>query len=143
MEKTVSAKAIWKGGMQFSAQSGQHTITVDQPAQMGGNDEGANPLAVQLFALGSCLGMVAAIIARQEQLDLKGFSAELEGDYDMDFVMGQPTDNPGGFLEIRVTAAIDAAMTDEEKQAFLEKVHSRCPVTNSLIKPTSLKIELG
>jgi uncharacterized OsmC-like protein len=128
--------------MRVEAQAKNHTLIIDQPADMGGDDAGPNPLEYLLIALGSCLGTVAAIVARQERIKLEGFSVEIEGDYDLDFLMGKTTDGEGGFLEIRQNVSIDADLTDEEKSAFFAKVHSRCPVTGSLFNQTRIITEI-
>lgn len=142
MIKTVQAQSTWQGNMRVEGQAQNHTLIVDQPAGMGGVDAGPNPLEYLLVALGSCLGTVAAIIAKQERIKLEGFSVEIEGDYDLDFLMGKTQDGDGGFLEIRQSVSIDADLDDQEKAAFFEKVHSRCPVTGSLLKETRITTEI-
>ena len=142
MIKTVNAQSTWMGAMRVEGQTKNHTLIIDQPERMGGEDAGANPLEYLLVALGSCLGTVAAIIAKQEGIELEGFSIEIEGDYDLDFLMGKTQDGDGGFLEIRQKVFIEADLDDEEKSAFFEKVHSRCPVTGSLLKQTRITTEV-
>jgi putative redox protein len=142
MLKTEKTQSTWKGAMLVEGQTENHTLIIDQPADMGGNGAGPNPLEYLLVALGSCLGAVAAIVARQERIKLEGFSVEIEGDYDLDFLMGKTQDGEGGFLEIRQKVTINADMTDDEKTAFFEKVHSRCPVTGSLVNQTPITTEI-
>ena len=138
MVKTVKVDSTWKGGMRIDVVAGGHTLIVDQPPAMGGKDEGANPLQYELVSLGGCLGTIAAIIAKQERIDLKGFSVDVEADIDTDFLMGKTTEGRAGFTEIRVNAHIDADMTDEEKKAFLEKIDARCPISDILANKSSL-----
>ena len=142
MIKTVKTQSTWKVAMRVEGQANNHTLIIDQPADMGGGDAGPNPLEYLLVALGSCLGTVAAIVAKQEGIKLEGFSLEIEGDYDLDFLMGKTQDGDGGFLEIRQKASIDADLTDAEKTVFFEKVHSRCPVTSSLLNETRITSEV-
>lgn len=142
MIKTVKTQSAWKGDMRVEAQANNHTLIIDQPANMGGDDAGPNPLEYLLVALGSCLGTVAAIVARQEGIALEGFSIDVEGDYDLDFLMGKTQEGMGGFLEIRQKVSIDADLTDDEKTEFFEKVHSRCPVSGSLLNETRITSEV-
>lgn len=139
MIKTENIQSAWKGGMRVDNLSGDHTMIIDQPADMGGTNVGPNPLAFLLMALGGCLATVAAIVARQEQIELRGFSIEVEGDYDVDFLMGKSEEGRAGFTEIRQIVKIDADLTDEEKAAFFEKVHSRCPVTDTILERTRIE----
>ena len=136
MNKTVSIQSDWVEGMQVDAHASRHEVIMDQPESMGGKDAGVNPLELLLIAMGGCLGTVAAIVAKQERVTLRQFSVDVAGDYDVDFLMGKDEGGKGGFLEIRVVVTIDADLADEEKQAFFDKVESRCPVTNSILNKT-------
>ncbi len=64
-----------------------------------GRMKAQNPLEYQLVALGGGMGTIAAIIAKQERIDLRGFSAAVEGDLDTDFLMGKTTEGQAGFTE--------------------------------------------
>jgi len=142
MNKTVAAKTTWKGDMRVECEVRDHTIVIDQPADMGGSDAGPNPIEALLIALGSCQATMAAIIASQKRIDLAGFSIEIEGDYDLDSLMGKTEEEQTGMIEIRQKIFIDADLTDEEKKEFFEEVHARCPVTGSFLEKTQIKFEI-
>ncbi|QRN84284.1 OsmC family protein [Chloroflexota bacterium] len=143
MVKTVKVDSTWKGGMRIDVAAGAHTLVVDQPAGMGGKDEGANPLQYQLVSLGGCIGTIALIVAKQERIALKALSVAVEADLDTDFLMGKTTEGRAGFTEIRVNATIDADMTDEEKKAFLERVDARCPISDILANESNVVINVA
>lgn len=128
MKKTVNVNSIWKGDMRIDSNARGHSVIMDQLP----TDQGPNPMEYLLFSLGGCLGTLASIVSRQERIDLKGFSVELEGDYDPDFLFARTQEGRAGFTEIRAVVHIDADMTDEEKQAFFEKVDCRCPISDNL-----------
>lgn len=142
MNKTAAARTTWKGNMRVECEARDHAIVTDQPADMGGSDAGPNPLEVFLISLGSCQATMAAIIASQERIDLADFTVEIEGDYDLDSLMGKAQEGQSGFIEIRQKVFIDADLTIEEKKAFFEEVHARCPVTSSLLDKTQIKFEV-
>lgn len=142
MKKTVKVNGSWQGGYRIDLAAGMHKIIIDQPPSGGGRDEGPSPLQVFLFALGGCLGAVGAIIAKQERIDLRGFDVEIEGDVDYDFLMGKTKEGRAGFTEIRVVVDIDADMSDEEKQDFLHRIDSRCPISDNMINNTTVKFDL-
>ncbi|MBG0788101.1 MAG: OsmC family protein [Anaerolineaceae bacterium] len=143
MVKTVKVDSTWKGGMRIDVAAGAHTLVVDQPANMGGKDEGANPLQYQLVSLGGCIGTIALIVAKQERIALKALSVAVEADLDTDFLMGKTTEGRAGFTEIRVNATIDADMTDEEKKEFLERVDARCPISDILANESNVVINVA
>jgi len=138
MLSTIKVNGTWKGGYRVDVQGEDHKLIIDQPEAGGGKNEGPNPLEVVLFAQAGCLGTIAAIIARQERIELRGFEINMEGDLDKAFLMGKTTDGRAGFTEIRAEVFIDADMTDEEKQAFFERVDARCPVSDNLIDNTKV-----
>lgn len=138
MTSTIKLNATWKGGYRSDVQGGGHTIIIDQPEAFGGKDEGPNPLLVFLSALGGCLCTIAAIIARQERLEMKAFEVVVEGDIDKAFLLGKTEEGRAGFTEIRVNVNIDADMTEEEKQAFLHRVDARCPISDNMVNNTNI-----
>lgn len=142
MKKTVKTTASWKGGMLVEAQAREHEVIVDQPEAGGGKNAGANPMEYLLFALGGCLGTIAAIIANQERINLRGFDVSVDGDYDPAFLLGKTEEGRAGFTEVRIKANIDADMTDEEKQAFLARVESRCPISDNMIYDSKIVFEV-
>lgn len=138
MKKTLKTTGSWQGAYRVDLQAGNHKIIIDQPQAGGGQDEGPNPLDVLLFSLGGCLGTIAAIVAKQERINLRGFDMEIEGDYESDYLMGKTTEGRAGFTEIRVSVHIDADLTDEEKREFFHEVDSRCPTSDNLINETPI-----
>jgi uncharacterized OsmC-like protein len=117
-----------------------HPFVIDQPKMAGGNDEGPNPLEIFLSSLPACICAIGQIIARQRRMDLRGITVEIEADIDKDFLMGKTTEGRSGFTEIRSFVTIDADLSKEEKDAFLQDIANRCPVADnithqSLIKP--------
>ncbi|QGY45515.1 OsmC family peroxiredoxin [Maribellus comscasis] len=128
-------------GAGFSTQVNcSHPFVIDQPKMAGGNDEGPNPLEIFLSSLPACICAIGRIIATQRRINLRGIEVEVEGDIDKDFLLGKTTEGRAGFTEIRSFVHIDADMTKEEKEAFLNDVAVRCPIAdniaqNSVIKP--------
>jgi len=142
MISTIKVGGTWKGGFRVDVKGGDHVLIVDQPEAAGGKNEGPNPLEVLLFALASCLGTIAAIVARQERIELRAFDVEVEGDLDKAFLLGKTTEGRAGFTEVRVAVNIDADMTAEEKEAFFHRIDSRCPISDNLINNSKFVFEV-
>ena len=51
---TFKADVHHVAGLNVTATSTHHTITVDEPESLGGTDKGPNPVELLLDALGSC-----------------------------------------------------------------------------------------
>lgn len=140
--KTLSATATLDSAFTTRVQSGNHTIYVDQPKNSGGQDMGPSPLQLVMAAVVGCFGTIGRIIAHQEKITLRGMSFEIEADYDPDGLMGRNCDVRPGFQALRVKVDIDADLTREEKQQFLEKVERRCPLADNMLHGTSLHSSL-
>lgn len=141
--KTLSASASLDAGFTISMQAGNHTIHVDQPKNAGGQDMGPSPLQLQLAAVAGCFGTIGRIIAHQQKITLRGIHFDLEADYDPDGLMGRNSEVRPGFQALRIKVDIDADLSQEEKQQFLEQIERRCPLADNMLHGTSLYSSLA
>lgn len=116
-----------------------HPYVIDQPKMAGGNDEGPNPLEVFLSTLPACICAIGRIIANQRRIDLRGIRVEVEGDIDKDFLLGKTTEGRAGFTELRSFVTIDADLTNEEKEALLHDIETRCPIADNMSQKSVIK----
>jgi putative redox protein len=129
-------------GERFKIQStiGNHTLYVDQPKTGGGEDAGPTPLEYLFLSLGGCIATIARIAAKQKRIDLRGLDVTVEGDLDVEGLMGRNPGGSSGFGGITVTVKMDADLTQEQKEAFLHEVDMRCPVSDNLHNPTPMTL---
>jgi putative redox protein len=85
---------------------------------------------------------VARIVAIQKRIKLNGMDIKVEGDVDLETLLGKSKENRAGFTGIKIILNIDAEMTKEEKHAFIHEVESRCPVSDNVANITPLTIEI-
>lgn len=137
--KTVKVESKLDAKFKIESDIRGHAITVDQPAAAGGSDAGPTPLEYLFVALAGCVGSIGRIVAMQKQLELRGMTIAVEGDLDVDGLLGKG-DAPVGFSEIRVTADIDSDMSAEEKVAFIHEVDARCPVSWNLLNASKVTV---
>jgi len=115
-----------------------HPFVIDQPKAAGGKDAGPNPLEIFLSSLGACICAIGRIIANQEKIQLNGMEVNVEGEIDKDFLLGKTTDGRSGYTDIKAFVTVDADMTNDEKQQFIERIASRCPVADNIKHATKL-----
>jgi len=132
VNKTVSIEARSRQGFEIEVSTRQFSLTVDQPADSGGTDAGPTALEYLFFALASCIVTIGLIKARQERLPVRGIQVKVDGDLNTMVLMGKKTDDRSGFQEIRVAVDVDADMSREEKEKFVQDVELRCPVTDNI-----------
>lgn len=117
-------------------------MIIDEPENLGGTNDGANPLEYVLAALSGCLNVVGHVVAKEMGFTLRGIELELEGDLDPAKFSGQETDERAGYMEIRVNIKPDTDADEVTLEKWLEAIESRCPVSDNLTNPTPVKITL-
>lgn len=70
----------WMGKMQFNALVNGHTIVMDAPERVGGEDHGPIPKPFILSALAGCTGMDIVSILRKADKEVKDFDLKVIGE---------------------------------------------------------------
>jgi putative redox protein len=70
----------WMGKMQFNALINGHTVIMDAPPRVGGEDLGPIPKPFVLSALSGCTGMDVVALLRKEGKELEDFSIQVSGE---------------------------------------------------------------
>ncbi|MGC9373713.1 MAG: OsmC family protein [Bacteroidales bacterium] len=135
---TIKLEATVKEGFKTDIKC-SHDFVIDQPKQGGGQDLGPNPLEIFLSSLPACICAIGKIISNQKRLNVRGIDVKVEGDIDKDFLMGKTEEGRAGFTEIRSYINVDADMSKEEKQAFIEEIEKRCPIADNMANQSNLK----
>lgn len=141
--KTISVEAKLDEKFKIEVKAGEHLLVVDQAKAGGGTDAGATPLEYLFASLTGCIGTVARIVAMQKRIPLRGMDMKVEGAFDLETLLGKGKENRAGFGGIKVMLHIDADMTRQEKEAFIQEVESRCPVSDNIANITPVIIEIG
>jgi putative redox protein len=69
----------WMGKMQFNALINDHTIVMDGPERVGGEDNGPIPKPFVLTALSGCTGMDVVSILRRQGIEVNGSNIIVTG----------------------------------------------------------------
>lgn len=114
-------------GIKSIVKAGKHEIIIDETTQMGGNNEGPNPLQYMLSALVGCGNVVAHLVAKEMKFDLQGLTFEASGEFDPRGFMGDP--NVRTYFEtVTVNVKVKTSESEERIKELQEKVEARCPV---------------
>lgn len=117
-------------------------IVVDEPKNLGGTDDGPNPVEYVLAAFAGCLNVVGHLVAQEMGFSLKGMEINMEGDLDPAKFMGKDTEERAGYKEIRVSLKPDSDADEETLQKWMTSVKARCPVSDNLANATPVKVVL-
>lgn len=72
----ASMRVDYRFGDRFDISIRDHVVTVDQPADVGGDDAGPTPTELFVAGLASCVAFYAARYLRRHQLDATGLTVE-------------------------------------------------------------------
>jgi len=137
--KKVSIEAKQLDGFKIETRAGTHVALVDQTQAGGGTDAGPSPLDYLFISLAGCIATIGHIIAKQRHLPVRGIQVNVEGELDLDILMGKRQDARAGFTGIRVITTIDADMTQAEKEEYLREIDERCPISDNIHKMTPME----
>ncbi len=118
-------------GMQVETQSRNFKVIIDEPKNMGGTDAAMTPVEALLGTLGACQGIVAAAFAKAQGVSFEEFHVEIEGDMDLDGIMGKPGVKVG-FQEIRFVMHFKTNESQETMEKFVEFIERTCPIGDTL-----------
>lgn len=77
----MQAEISWAGGVSFKAKSGSgHTVTVDGPPNLGGENLGARPMELILMGLGGCASFDIMTILKKARQDVTACVAQLNAE---------------------------------------------------------------
>ena len=130
--KLISVSTSMGAGARVQSDIRGHKVTIDQPAQAGGTDEGPTPLEYFLFSLAGCIQSIARIAASQQKIDMRGMDIDVVAELNPAGLLGKETEDRVGFQTITVKAQIDADLSDAEKAEFLDAVCDRCPLHDNI-----------
>src|SRR5437763_15023105 len=112
----------------------------DHPEVFASEDKVATPVEYVLVGLASCLAAGIAAIAQHRNIPLRSVTATLEGDMDLQGILGIDDDVRNGFGGIKVTYKIDADAKREDIEAVVAQSQKRSAVYDIVTNPTNVTV---
>jgi len=119
------------------------TYDADHPELFASEDNGPTPVEIVLVGLASCLTAGVASVAQHRDIQLRSVSATLEGDMDVQGILGMDSDIRNGFSGIRVTYHIDADASPEDIKAIVAQSQKRSAVYDIITNPTNVTVDVA
>jgi len=136
----VSIKAHSENATKTVVNARNFQMTIDEPQNLGGTNEGANPVEYVLGALSGCLTVVGHLVAKEMGFTLRSMDMEMNGNLNPARFMGQSKDERAGFKAIEVKINADADADEETLVKWVEQIEDRCPVSDNLSHETPVNI---
>jgi len=119
------------------------TFDADHPEIFASEDHGATPVEYVLVGLASCLTAGVAAVAQYRGIQLRSVSATLEGEMDVQGILGVDPDVRNGFSGIKVTYNIDADASADDIKALVAQSQKRSAVYDIVTNPTNVTVEVS
>jgi uncharacterized OsmC-like protein len=119
------------------------TIEADHPEVFAAEDKAATPVEIALSGLASCLTAGIAAVAQHRGIQLHSVTATLEGDMDLQGILGIDDEVRNGFGAIRVHFDIDADADADELQALVAQSQKRSAVFDIVTNPTNVFVTVN
>ena len=129
-------------GFHSRASLRQHSIEVDEPKELGGSDQGPNPVELILAALGTCQEITYKAYATVLGIPIESVSVELEGDLDLQGFLALKDEVRPGYQQIRGTVRIKSEADDATLAKLREAVNAHCPVLDIISNPVPIELDL-
>jgi uncharacterized OsmC-like protein len=118
-------------------------VDADHPEVFASQDDAATPVELVLAALGACLTAGVAAVATNRGVQLRSVTASLEGDMDIQGILGIDPDVRNGYSGIRVRYEIDADADRADLEAIIAQSQKRSAVFDIVTNPTNVTVELA
>ncbi|MCB1743018.1 MAG: OsmC family protein [Gammaproteobacteria bacterium] len=117
-------------------------IDSDHPELFAAEDNGVTPVELVLSGLAGCLTAGIASVAEMRGIKLNSVAATLEGDMDLQGILGIDGDVRNGFQAIRVNFEIDADASEDDIQALVAQSQKRSAVFDIITNPTNVTVDV-
>jgi uncharacterized OsmC-like protein len=150
------ARNRWLGGTHsestiesFSGAGGEHahartfSYHADHPAVLVGGDSGPTPVEFLLHALAACLTAGIANVAAARGVPLKDVRSTVEGDINLQGILGLSPNVRNGYERIRVAFTIEGDAPAEKLKEIVTQSCARSAVLDVLTNGVPVDVSVG
>jgi uncharacterized OsmC-like protein len=109
-----------------------YTADADHPAVLCGEDEGPTPVEWLLHGLAACLTAGIANIASARGVTLQSVTCDIEGDIDLQGILGLSDEVRNGFQAIRASFRVKGDAPEETLRKIVDQAVARSAVFDVL-----------
>lgn len=134
-KSSVLATVELTEGVKCLAKVRDFLLTVDEPMEMGGTNEGMNPVELVLSAMGACQEIGYAFAAAVMGIPLKKVKCSLEGNIDLRGLLALDESVPAGYTDISYETTLESDADEETLKKLVKFVEQHCPVLDTVKRP--------
>ncbi len=140
-ENRSTIEDFFGAGQWDSSRTEPFVFTNGEPPVLLGHNEGANPVEFLLHALAGCVTSTTVLHATARGIRIESISTELDGQIDLQGLLGLDDSVPIGYEQIRMRMDIRADCSDEELDELLDFAKNHSPVCNTVCRPVPVTLE--
>jgi uncharacterized OsmC-like protein len=140
-ENRSTIRDFYGAGREDVSRTEAFVFTNGEPPVLLGNNEGGNPVEFLLHALAGCVTTTFVLHAMARGITIRELSTQLEGDMDLQGLLGLDESVSPGYEEIRIKLNVKADCSDEELDDLLAYTERHSPVCNTVCRPVPVKIQ--
>jgi len=119
-----------------------HRLAADEPEESGGTGRGPDPYDLLLASLGACTSITITMYAQSEGLPLRGVTTRLQHSNVHADDCAECETEEGKIDWIELNIELDGPLDDEQRSKLLE-IAEKCPVHQTLLSETVIRIGSG
>lgn len=140
-ENRSTIRDFYGAGQEDRSRGKAFEFTNGEPPVLLGDNEGANPVEFLLHALAGCVNTTFVLHAMARGINIRELSTELEGDLDLQGLLGLDDAVSPGYEQIRIRMHVKADCPDQELEELLRYAQQHSPVCNTVCRPVPVVIE--
>jgi len=140
-ENRSTIQGFYGAGVEDRSRTKPFEFTNGEPPVLLGHNEGANPVEFLLHALAGCVTTTLVVHAMARGITIRELSTELEGDIDVQGLLGLDDSVPVGYREIRIKMHVKADCTDAALDDLIACAQQHSPVCNTICRPVPVVVE--
>lgn len=128
---TMQARGVVKNHARTDISVRDVMVTIDEPAERGGTNQGATPTESVVAALIGCTTVVSHRIADRLGIVLENMKVDAAADFDRRGVLQEmQVDVP--FPKIDLTISVETSASDDEMEQLKSDLQKFCPISNMI-----------